>query len=446
MSVELSDGVIAVTEPVDEQVFGGLLVRVMVICAAVALLDGSNTTSIGVAAPLLAEHLGLSQPQLGPIFSAATFGAMLGALSFGPLADRFGRKRMLVLATLIFGLFTIATARVDSFGSLLVVRFAAGIGLGGAAPCFIALAAEYAPSSRRAVVTSLIWSAFPMGVILGAMLNAYILAHTTWPAIFSVGGAMSLIVCLIVLVWLPESRHFLLVRRPHSDEIRRINARLGSALASGERTGAAEASRAASGSLFWRGRAVETMCIWVAFMAAFGMTAATFFWSPILLHNHGMSLAKASLMVGAGAGLGSLIGAASAGFLLQRIGPTTTLASTFLLATITTAALGYSANSALAAIINVVANGVLIAGVSTSGMLAFSADFYPVEMRSTGVGWAMGFGRFGEVLTPLLIAGLITIDGALDASVFLVLALVPFLGALSLLVLRNRQPAVPRLA
>ncbi len=435
MRIETFGDSVDITKLVDDEPMGGLLVRVVLLCAAVALLDGSNTTSIGVAAPLIANNLGLSLAHLGPIFSSATFGAMLGALSFGPLADYFGRKRMLVIAIIVFGAFTFATARADTFESLLVVRFLAGVGLGGAAPCFIALASEYAPSSHRAMVTGLIWTAFPLGVILGAMLNAYLLAHATWPVIFVIGAGLSAVVCVAVMLWLPESVRFLVLKKPHSAEIRRIVSRIRPALGSATRITAGETGTRETPlkSLFTDGRAIETFLIWVAFMAAFGMTASTFFWSPVLLHNHGVPLADASLIVGVGAGFGSLAGAAAAGFLVEKLGAATTLASTFLLATLSTAALGYSADTPTLLIINVVANGILIAGVSTAGMLAFSAGIYPVAMRSTGVGCAMGVGRFGEVLMPLLIAAMIAITGELGREVFLLLAVAPLLGAIAIL-------------
>ncbi len=441
MMAETFNDLVDVTKLVDDEPVGGQLIRIVVLCAAVALLDGSNTTSIGVAAPLIADNLGLSLAHLGPIFSSATLGAMFGALSFGPLADYFGRKRMLVIAIVVFGVFTAATARAETFQTLLIVRCLAGIGLGGAAPCFIALASEYAPSSRRAVVTSLIWAAFPLGVILGAMLNAYLLAHADWPVIFIVGGVLSLVVCVAVMMWLPESVRFLLLRKPDSDEIRRIVARIKPSLRSAAQMSAGETRTHGTPiqSLFSDGRTPQTLLVWVAFMAAFGMTAATFFWLPVLLHNHGVPLADASLIVGVGAGVGSLAGAAAAGFLIEKVGPTITLSSTFLLATLTTAALGFSADTPVALIINVVANGVLIAGISTSGMLAFSATIYPVAMKSTGVGCAMGVGRFGEVIMPLLIAVMIAITGELSKEVFLLLALAPLSGAISMLSFRWRS-------
>ena len=313
--------VLDIARVLDDGPVSATLIKVGILCAAVALLDGSDTTSIGAAAPALVESLGLSQSHLGPIFSSALFGALIGSISFGPLADRFGRKRMLVIATLTFGAFTVATAFASTFAVLLTIRFLAGIGLGGAAPCFIALASEYAPSSHRTTVTTLIWTAFPLGVILGAMLNGYLLSHSTWRSVFIVGGAVPLMVSLAIVIWLPESIRFLLVRKAGSAEIRRIASRLVPSLPAGARLVAADKAteHVPIADLFSGGRGLETVLVWTAFLAAFGMTAASFFWTPVLLHNHGLSLAKASLFVGVGGGFGSLFGAAAAGPMMEGL-------------------------------------------------------------------------------------------------------------------------------
>ena len=436
--VRAPDDIVDISKSLDEAPFGKLMIRVGILCGAVALLDGTDTTSIGVAAPLILQNLKLSQPHLGPIFSSALFGAMLGALSFGTLADRFGRKSMLVTATLIFSVFTAATAFADSFQSLLAIRFLLGVGLGGAAPCFIALASEYAPSSHREMVAGLIWTAFPLGVILGAVLNAYILSHARWQAIFLVGGVLPLVICVALVIWLPESLRFLLVRKPGSDKITQLVSQLLPGVPRGARFIASEANTKGPSktALVFGGRGLETLFLWVSFMAAFGMTAATFFWYPVLLHNHGITLPAASMIVGVGAGVGSLFGAASAGRLMEKFGSTVTLATTFLLATLTTAALGYAALPLVLRVVGVLANGVLLAGISTAGMLALAADLYPTAVRSTGVGWAMGAGRLGEVLMPLLIGVLIAVSGAFGHEVFLTIACAPLLGALSMLGLR----------
>ena len=437
-----------ITRIMDESPITRLMMRVSLLCGAVALLVGSDTTSIGAAAPLIVKDFALSQAYLGPVFSAATAGMMFGALSFGPLADRLGRKRMLVVAVIIFSLFTIATALANTFQALLLARFLAGIGLGGAVPCFITLASEYAPRSHRAMITSLIWAAFPLGVILGAFLNAYLLAHYSWHLIFFIGGALPLVVCLMIVIWLPESVRFMLLRKPEAEQTRQLVSRILPMLPRNAQIVTDEKPSTVTpiASLFTDGRAAQTGLIWIAFLAAFGMTATTFYWSPVLLHDHGISLPTASLIVGVGGGIGSLIGAAGAGRLMEAFGATRILGLTFLLATFSTAVLGYAAGSVVLVSLVAIANGTLIAGLSTSGMLSLSATVYPVAMRSTGVGWAMAVGRFGEVMLPLLVAALLSLTGNLGVEVFIILAFVPLLGGLSMLLLGRRGVRQPRTA
>src|SRR3979409_2161104 len=164
---------INVTRVIDDGPVTRFQVMAIILCALVAFLDGIDSQSIAVAAPIIAENLKLARAAFGPIFSAALLGATIGALTFGPLGDRFGRKRMLVLAAVIFGVFTLATPFAYSYEILLAGRFAAVIGLGGAPPCFLALASEFAPDRRRAMVASLIWAAFPLGGTIGGFFNSY---------------------------------------------------------------------------------------------------------------------------------------------------------------------------------------------------------------------------------------------------------------------------------
>jgi AAHS family 4-hydroxybenzoate transporter-like MFS transporter len=156
---EADPNTINVNRIIDDGPIRQFQVLSIVLCALVAFLDGVDSQSIAVAAPIIADNLKLTRAALGPMFSAALLGAAIGALTFGPLGDRFGRKRILIAATIIFAIFTLATPLAGSYQSLLAVRFAAGIGLGGATPCFIALASEFSPGRRRAMVASLIWAA-----------------------------------------------------------------------------------------------------------------------------------------------------------------------------------------------------------------------------------------------------------------------------------------------
>src|SRR6516164_7833519 len=134
---------IDIADFIDRHPVGGFQIAVLLTCAAVLFLDGFDTQAIGYVAPALAKEWGLSKAALGPVFSAGLFGLMIGALLFGPLADRVGRKAIIIFSTLAFGLGALATAFVNDVGSLIVIRFLTGLGLGGAMPNTVALTTEF---------------------------------------------------------------------------------------------------------------------------------------------------------------------------------------------------------------------------------------------------------------------------------------------------------------
>ena len=215
-----------VTRLIDKGPLTGFQIGTIICCALVNLFDGIDTQSIGVAAPFIADGLGIKLANFGPIFSSALVGATIGAATFGQLADRFGRKTLLLIAALIIGVFTILTALATSVPMLVAFRILAGLGLGGATPCVISLTAEYAPARLRATLVTLMWSSFPLGGMIGGLMNTYLLIHAGWRAIFYIGGVIPLVLVMVLLFYLPESIKFLVTRRNDNDAVRRIVARL----------------------------------------------------------------------------------------------------------------------------------------------------------------------------------------------------------------------------
>src|SRR3984957_228376 len=424
-----------VTKLIDDGPVRPYQIFVIVLCSLAAFLDGIDTQSIGVAAPIIAANLKLSTPALGPVFSAALVGATLGALTFGPLGDHYGRKRTLALAVFIFGIFTIATAYAQTFEQLLLLRFAAGIGLGGATPCFIALASEFAPKRRRAMVASMMWAAFPFGGFVGGFLNAYILSTIGWQAIFLVGGVLPILITFVFMIWLPESLKFLIAQGSETARIAAIVRHLQPSLprtanfVSGEQ----KVEGLPLKHLFSEGRALGTLLLWVPFFTAFGVWILAVLWTPLLLRDNGISPAMAGIAV-AFNGLGALIGMSSAGWLIERFGTVRILVPAFLLGAVATALVGYAAASVPAMATELFLIGLFV-GMGGSGAIALAALTYPTAIRSTGVGWAMAMGRFGQVIAPLC-AGLAVKGGWSNIQLFVVLAIAPVLGALAIVALR----------
>jgi AAHS family 4-hydroxybenzoate transporter-like MFS transporter len=395
---------------IDRSTLGAFQLRIVVLCALVALLDGVDTTSIAIAATAISGKLGVSMSNFGLIFSVGTLGATLGAMVFGPLADRFGRKRLLLIATMIFGAFTLLTAEADTYVRLMACRLLAGVGLGGATPCFLALVSEYVPSRVRGTVVSVLWAAFPLGIMVGGFFNSYLVARFGWQSIFQVGGALPMLVAVILALALPEGLQFL-IRRADTVKATAIVARLAPGVA-GAAVRLTVVSREPAGvpvkQLFVEGRATRTLLLWVPFFTAFGVLAVVVFYTPALLRTSGVpAAAAAGALVNGFHGFGALLGMAAAGWLVERYGPSMTLGAGLLIGSICTVLLGFSVGSvALAAMATALVG--LFVGIAGSGSIAVAALIYPTAIRATGIGWGVGIGRAGQVVAPLIAAWLLT--------------------------------------
>jgi MFS transporter, AAHS family, 4-hydroxybenzoate transporter len=379
------------------------------LCAFVAMLDGLDLQSIGLAAPAMIAQLHIAPPVFGFVFSAALAGLALGAFLLGPLADRVGRKRVLVGATFCFGVFTLATAYAGDLPQLLACRFLTGLGLGGAMPSFISLASEYVPKARRATVVSLLWAGFPLGGVIGGVLGSWIIPAYGWHSIFLVGGVLPILLSMILATILPESVSFLVAAGKPADRIGRTLRRIFPDLAITADTRfelvRQTAPKASVLHLFRSGRAAATVLLWISFFFAFMILVTNSSWSPILLRRVGIAPEHSALAL-ALYNLGSLFGSATAGLLLGWFGVLRVLPPTLALGALAYAAVGWAAPSLDAVMMAEGLFGLLL-GCASSGLIALSAITYPVAIRSTGVGWATGIGRLGSVTGPLVVGQLV---------------------------------------
>ena len=422
-----------VTDLIDNRPISRLQLLVFGLCSLAALLDGADSQSIGVAGPLIAAELGMTMGSFTPALSAGLLGATIGALTFGALGDRIGRKRALVLAMLLLSVFTLLTAFARSFPGLLAIRFLGGLGLGGATPCFITLAAEYAPWRRRAMLASVLWAAYPLGASLGGVVNAYVIPALGWRAVFYVGGGLPLLVAAAMVLLLPESLGYLVTRGDAPGRAHAIVARLDSSLDStAMRLFATTEATAGTGvkHLFTRGRALSTILLWATFFSAFGTTTVIVLLTPTLFKASGLSLSTAALMVGLNNFVG-VAGMASAGRLVERFGPLILLPAFWTGAAIL-ALLGSVAGSATLSAICMALLGLTVL-LGASGGIALAATSYPTAIRSTGVGWAMGMGRFGQVCSPLLVGLMLRAEWG-PARILAVMSLLPVLAGATCLV------------
>lgn len=397
---------------------GARQLLVVGLCALVALLDGMDLQSIGLAAPLMTRALHVAPQAFGAVFSAALAGLALGAVTLGPLADRIGRKRVLVGTTACFGIFTLATAFAGSLGELLTYRFLTGIGLGGAMPSFISLSSECVPRRLRASVVSLMWAGFPLGGVVGGLLASRLIPAFGWRSVFFAGGLPPLVLAFALMPILPGSP-----RRPRS----------GASWVQDRE----DERKARLRDLFASGRAAGTLLLWTAFFFAFLILVTNSAWSPTLLGAAGVPVERSAVALAIFNG-GSLVGSAAAGWLLSRLGTTILLPGSLAASALAYALVGPSA-PAIAPVAVLQGLFGLFAGCASSALIALAALVYPTAIRATGVGWAMAAGRVGSFVGPLVAGGLVGARWPIEA-IFPAIGGCVLIGAVAALALGMRAP------
>ncbi|HEV7635355.1 MAG TPA: MFS transporter [Bradyrhizobium sp.] len=417
-AIEPHGGTIDVADFIDRQPVGAFQIKLLLTCAAVLFLDGFDTQAVGYVAPALAKEWGLTKAALGPVFSAGLFGLMIGALVFGPLADRIGRKKIIILSTLAFGIGTLVTAFVQDVNSLLAVRFLTGLGLGGAMPNAIAMTSEFNPRRRRATMVMIMFCGFSVGAALGGLLAAALIPQFGWRSVFVVGGAAPLLLVPILALRLPESVRFLaLTGRAHQ----RVAELLGlidpkAAFAPGTQFVIHEPELRGIPvlHLFRDGRAPVTLLLWVVFFMSLLDLYFLSNWLPTVLNDLGASMSAAAA-IGSMLQVGGVVGTFALGSIIDRFS-FRALALVYFIAVFAVGAIGQLGHSVLFVTMAIFAAGFCNVGGQIAAN-ALAAGFYPTPVRATGVGWALGIGRVGSIVGPLIGGALLSANWS-TASVF----------------------------
>jgi MFS transporter, AAHS family, 4-hydroxybenzoate transporter len=400
---ESSTSPIDVAEFIDAQPVGGFQIRLLLTCAAVLFLDGFDTQAIGFVAPALAKEWGVTKVALGPVFSAGLFGLMIGALLFGPLADRVGRKKIIIVSTLAFGVGALVTAFVQDMGSLIVIRFLTGLGLGGAMPNTVALTTEFNPRRRRATMVMIMFCGFSIGAALGGLLAAALIPQFGWRSVFVVGGVAPLLLAPILALKLPESVRFLTLTRGADMRVAQLLLLVnpGSMFAPATRfvIDEPELSGIPVQHLFTSGRTVPTLLLWVVFFMSLLDLYFLSNWLPTVLNDLGASLSQAAA-IGSMLQVGGVVGTVALGSVIDRFS-FRALALVYFAAVFAVGAIGQLGHSAIFVTVAVFAAGFCIVGGQIAAN-ALAAGFYPTSVRATGVGWALGIGRVGAIVGPLI--------------------------------------------
>ncbi|RLA15707.1 MAG: MFS transporter [Gammaproteobacteria bacterium] len=395
---------IQVGEVIDRSRMGAQQWWVMLFCTLVVVLDGFDVQAIAFTAPQIGAELGIATHKFGTLFSAGLIGMAIGALLIGPVGDRLGRKLAIIGSLFAFGLFTLATAWASSYEQLLVLRLLTGLGLGGALPNATALMSEYANRAWRNVAISIIFLGIPIGGIVGSLVAGKLMPIWGWQSVYVVGGVLPLITAVLLIWMMPESIRYLATRRGRNEQIAKTLNRINPAGDyRAEQTFEVEQASTDSGpigQLFAPGYGRDTLLLWAAFFTNLIVVYFLISWTPTLfstLSDEPGQGVKGALILNLGGAVGPLLLA----WLTSRYGSKRMLPIVFVLGAIVIIGIGQVGDS-----INLVTVGIFLAGFLTFGaqigMNALAASIYPTASRATGVGWALGIGRWGSILGPVI--------------------------------------------
>jgi AAHS family 4-hydroxybenzoate transporter-like MFS transporter len=413
---------------IDTERFSGYQFLIAFLCFVVVAIDGFDTAIIGFIAPSLRTEWHLSPQQLGPLLSAGLFGLALGSFVAGPLGDRIGRKSILVLSVLFFGIWSLASAYTDSLLALTMFRFLTGLGLGGAMPNAITLTSEYSPQRSKSVVVTAMFCGFTLGSGLGGVLASHLIPAYGWRSVLLVGGYVPIIFAAVLFFALPESVRFLVLRRPGSKRTESILQRVAPAQdLAGANFFLPEPPAGTRGSpvaqLFAKPFGFGTMTLWVAFFMSLLIVYLLTNWLPTLFRDAGFPIEKAAL-VSVMYQVGGTVGAIVLGWIMDRRNPYLVLAVAYLASTVFIALIGFQYTNLLVLNLAVAGVGFCVSG-SQVGANALAAAFYPTSNRVTGVSWALGIGRCGAILGSLMGGALL--GAGLGFSAIILLLLIPAL-------------------
>lgn len=414
----------------------------LTLCGVCVVMDGFDVQVIGYVAPAIIRDWGMAKADVGMVFSAGLLGLVVGSFGLSMLADRIGRRPLLIATTLLLGLFSILTGVVSSLPELMLFRLLSGLALGSILPNAMALAGEFSPPQRRISTMMMVSVGFTVGAVLAGFLCAFLIPAFGWRSVFFVGGIVPLVAVVPMILYLPESIQLLLARNRLAAASRWLE-RIGQPMP--EHGATAESSRAEItrkiplASLFSNGRGLITLKLWLATGLNLVVLAFLSNWVPtLILDLH----ATQSIAIFAGTALqtGGAIGALVMGRLIDRCGFRAILGPAFVLSALCLALFGVRSISLPVVLGVIFVIGFCIVG-GQSGLNAMAAACYPSHVRATGIGWCVGVGRLASVFAPLLTAMAIR-DGLNSATIFVLAGIVPLLCAAIMASLRISRSAI----
>lgn len=413
-----------VREIIDKAPVTRLQIAVVAVCFVLNMLDGIDVLAVSFAAPPITAEWSLSAKAMGSVFSAGLIGMTLGAMFLASLADRMGRRKMLLLCVLMVAAGTGLTGLVATLEQLIILRILTGLGIGSMLASLTSMVSEYTPARRRNLGISIMVGGYPLGAIFGGFLAAWVIPEFGWRAMFVAFGAITAIMFPIVLM-LPESLHFLVQKRPGNalQKLNKVISKLGQPQL--EALPPADEEHVVPGvsALLTGKRRSSTLRLWAAFFMTFLTLYFLYSWIPKIIVDSGLPLEK-GIYTSIALNVGAIIGVVSLGYLADRLG-LALLTLVFLLGAAAAMIIFAFSPPVIAALLVVTFFvGMFIQG-GFSGLYSASARIYPTEVRTTGVGWAIGAGRTGAIIGPFV--GGVLMDMKFSITAYFILFAIPLI-------------------
>ena len=418
----LSSDVVA--EVIDNGQVSGQQILVVGLCMFFNMLDGFDITAMAIVAGSVSQELQLTADRLGLIFSFALAGMMVGAMVLAPVSDIIGRRKLIILSVTLVGVSILFTANATSLTEFMILRFISGLGAGAMLACQAALAAEYSPEKYRSLSVALTTAGYPLGATLTAVVAGFIMPEYGWRGMFWFGGGVTLSMGLVAWIFIPESLKYLFEQRP-MNALERVNVilnKLGKDTLDQLPVVARQQARQVKGffgnmaALLAKEHRTTTLLLWTTFFMCFATLYFLMSWIPKLMEQTGYSVETGHFAFFL-FNLGGVIGIISLGTLSTRWRLTNLVFVFLSLSAVSMVIFAAAPNRLNFLLVVIFFTGILQQGGFT-GLYAIAAKVYPTEIRSTGIGWAIGLGRSGAVLGPAAAGFLIAAGFSMSANFY----------------------------
>ncbi len=406
-----TNATINVSDLIDRSPVSRFQIGVFILCGLCLIMDGFDVQSIGYVAPALSQEWKIAPAILGSVLSAALYGVLFGSIFLSMLADRIGRRPVLVGACLFFSVVSILTGLTQTVPQLLAMRFIAGLALGSIMPNAMALVGEYASRGARVPLMIVVGNGFTAGAAIGGFVAFWLIPRFGWRSVFFFGGAVPLVIGIFMLFLLPESLQFLALHSKDPQKLRKWILRINPAAAAAGTQYVVREERRKGVSfikLFQEGYAVRTVLLWTVYF----MNLLNLYFLSSWLPTVATPLVKAAgisggyaLLLGTALQIGGVLGSLVLGLLVSRFGFVKILTTFFATAALCIANIGLPGLSLALLFVVVFVAGMGIVG-GQSAVNALAATLYPTDLRSTGVGAGLGIGRIGSIVGPT-VAGIL---------------------------------------